>query len=58
MTLAELGQYEQAASVQRDLITAAEKAGLTDVTSRLAFNLKSYERREPCRTPWTESEMP
>jgi len=58
MTLAELGQYEQAASVQRDLMTAAEKAGLTNVASRLAVNLKLYERHEPCRTPWTENEMP
>jgi tetratricopeptide (TPR) repeat protein len=58
MTLAEEGQYEQAASVQRDLMTAAEKAGLTSVVPRLAGNLKLYERREPCRTPWTEDEMP
>jgi tetratricopeptide (TPR) repeat protein len=58
MTLAALGQYEQAASVQRDLMAAAEKAGLTNVVPRLAGNLKLYERREPCRTPWTEDEMP
>jgi tetratricopeptide (TPR) repeat protein len=58
MTLAAEGQYEQAASVQRDLMTAAEKAGLTSVVPRLAGNLKLYERREPCRTPWTEEEMP
>lgn len=58
MALAELGQFGQAAAVQRDLIAAAEKAGLRDVASRLATNLKLYERGEPCRTPWTADEVP
>lgn len=58
MALAELGQFKQAAAVQRDLIAAAEKAGLRDVASRLAANLALYERGEPCRTPWTADEVP
>ena len=58
MTLAELGEYEQAAAVQRDLIAAAEKAGLRDVVRHMAGNLRLYERRQPCRTPFTDDELP
>lgn len=58
MTLAELGEFDRAAAVQRDLVTASRQAGLAPVTARLAANLSRYERRLPCRTPWTEDEMP
>ena len=58
MTLAELGEYEQAAQVQRDVIAAAEKAGLRDVVRHMAGNLRLYERRQPCRTPFTDDELP
>jgi Flp pilus assembly protein TadD len=58
MTLAALGEFERAAAVQRDLLAGASKAGLVPVTTRLAANLASYERREPCRTPWAADEMP
>lgn len=58
MTLAELGEFGRAAAVQRDLITASTHAGLAPVTARLGANLSRYERRLPCRTPWTEDEMP
>jgi tetratricopeptide (TPR) repeat protein len=59
MTLAELGQYEQAAAVQRDVMAAARQAGVSDVVeSIMVENLKLYERREPCRTPWRDGEMP
>lgn len=58
MTLAELGQYDQAAAVQRDVIAAAEHAGLPDVVRRLTQNLRLYELGKPCRTPFTEAEMP
>ena len=58
MTLAELGQYREAASVQRDVMRAAQRAGVTNATPRLAARLQLYERAEPCRTPWTDEEMP
>jgi len=58
MALAELGEYEQAAAVQRDVIATAEKAGLHNVVRHLADNLKLYERRLPCRTPFTDDELP
>lgn len=58
MTLAELGEYEQAAAVQRDVMAAAEKAGLRDVVRHMAGNLKLYEKRQPCRTPFADEELP
>lgn len=58
MTLAELGQFDRAMSVQRDLMVAAKKAQLPAVVARLSVNLARYERREPCRTPWTLAEVP
>ena len=58
MTLAELGQYEQAAAVQRDMMATAERAGLRDVVRRLTENLRLYERGKPCRRPFTDNEMP
>jgi tetratricopeptide (TPR) repeat protein len=58
MTLAELGEYEQAAAVQRDVIAAAEKAGLRDAVRHMMDNLKLYEHRQPCRTPFADDELP
>jgi protein O-GlcNAc transferase len=58
MTLAELGEYPRAVAVQRDLVTAATRAGLVPVVARLTANLERYERRQPCRVPWTEQEWP
>jgi tetratricopeptide (TPR) repeat protein len=57
MALAEVGRYAEAARIQRDLIAGGERAGRQDIVRRLARNLELYERREPCRTPWTEDEM-
>jgi tetratricopeptide (TPR) repeat protein len=58
MTLAELGQYEQAAAAQRDVMAATERAGRGNLARRMAENLSLYERRKPCRTPWRDGEMP
>jgi tetratricopeptide (TPR) repeat protein len=58
MALAELGQYEQAVAVQRNVIAAAEKAGLREAVRHMTDNLKLYEQRKPCRTPFTDEELP
>lgn len=58
MTLAELGEFDRAVAVQRDLLTGATRGGVTAVTPRLSANLARYERREPCRTAWTKEEGP
>jgi tetratricopeptide (TPR) repeat protein len=57
MALAELGQYDQAASIQRDVIRSADKAGLPAAGKRLSKNLALYERHQPCRTPWELDEI-
>jgi hypothetical protein len=49
--LADVGQYTQAATLQRQVMAAADKAGHPDVVKQLAVNLARYERREVCRTP-------
>jgi tetratricopeptide (TPR) repeat protein len=58
MMLAELGDYDQAAALQRDVIAAAEKAGLREAVQHMKNNLKLYEHRQPCRTPFTDDELP
>jgi tetratricopeptide (TPR) repeat protein len=58
MALAELGAYEQAVAVQRGVIAAAEQAGLRDAVRQMVENLKLYEHRQPCRTPFTDDELP
>jgi tetratricopeptide (TPR) repeat protein len=51
MTLAELGQYEQAVAFQREVMAAARKAGRDDVVRQMVENLELYQRHRPCRTP-------
>ena len=57
MALAELGQYDQAAGIQRGVMAAAEKAGLQRDVKRMAENLRLYEHRQPCRRPWADDEL-
>ena len=57
MTLAELGEYDEAVSVQRGVLAAAAKAGLAASVSRMSENLRLYERRQPCRIPWRVDEV-
>jgi hypothetical protein len=52
MTFAELGQYEDAVTWQRDAMSAAQQARREDLTARLEENLRRYQSRQPCRTPW------
>jgi tetratricopeptide (TPR) repeat protein len=54
MALAEVGEFEAAASWQRDAIAAAKRAGLGPLAARMGDNLRLYEKRQPCRTPWRD----
>jgi tetratricopeptide (TPR) repeat protein len=56
MSLAELGQYDQAVQWQRGAIAAAMKEGHTDLADTMAANLKLYESHMPCRMPWRNDE--
>jgi cytochrome c-type biogenesis protein CcmH/NrfG len=58
MTLAESGRFEEAAAWQRRAIAAAREAGQADLAQRMAGNLKLYEARRPCRTPWRAEDLP
>jgi tetratricopeptide (TPR) repeat protein len=57
MALAESGDYAQAISIQRDVMSAARQAGLTSQLSHMAANLVLYERHQPSRTPWSDDDL-
>jgi tetratricopeptide (TPR) repeat protein len=57
MALAEYGDYPQAISIQRDVMAAAQKAGMTAQLPHMEQNLALYERHQPCRTPWTDEDL-
>jgi tetratricopeptide (TPR) repeat protein len=56
MAQAELGRFDQAAEIQRSVIDAARGAGDQAAVRRLTANLRLYERRQPCRTPWADDD--
>ncbi|MCY4634562.1 MAG: tetratricopeptide repeat protein [Acidobacteria bacterium] len=58
MALAEVGRYDEAAAVQRDLVAAAEAEGMRAAIPRLTANLRLYEQGRPCRTPWPDDAIP
>jgi tetratricopeptide (TPR) repeat protein len=56
MVQAELGQFTEAVTWQKEAIAAAEKSGDRGVAERITDNLRLYESRRPCRTPWRADE--
>jgi tetratricopeptide (TPR) repeat protein len=57
MALAEYGDFQQAVAIQRDVIEAATRTGMTTQIQRMRQNLALYERRQPCRTPWSDDDL-
>jgi tetratricopeptide (TPR) repeat protein len=57
MAFAELGQFEEAVSWQREAIEAAKQAGRQDVAARMEENLRHYASGQPCRAPWREDDV-
>ena len=57
MALAEQGQFADAVSVQREVLDAARQAGFAREAARMAANLQRYERRQPCREPWSKDDI-
>lgn len=57
MALAEQGQFADAVSVQRDVLNAARDGGFAREATRMAANLRRYERRQPCREPWSKDDV-
>jgi len=56
MALAEVGQYEEAAKIQRGVLDAAKRGGGQADVRQMAANLRLYEQRMPCRTPWADDD--
>ena len=56
MTMAELGDFDEAIGWQRTAIAAAEQAGRTDLVADFSENLALYEKGRPCRTPWRDDD--
>lgn len=56
MALAESGRFDEAVAVQRRVIEAARaEKGAIDLAFMTA-NLRRYEMRRPCRTPWNDAD--
>jgi tetratricopeptide (TPR) repeat protein len=56
MALAETGRFDEAVRWQTDTIGMARRAGRADLVAPLTANLRLYQRRQPCRTPWTDDD--
>jgi|RhiMethySRZTD1v2_1073278.scaffolds.fasta_scaffold00733_27 tetratricopeptide (TPR) repeat protein len=57
MALAEQGQFADAVAIQRGVIDAARQAGFPAEATRMVANLQRYERRQPCREPWSKDDV-
>ncbi len=56
MAFAEVGRFDEAVRWQRDAISAATESKRDDLVRKLTVNLRLYENRQPCRTPWTNDD--
>jgi len=56
MALAAIGQFQEAAKIQRFMIAELERAGQVDLARLLRANLTSYERDQPCLIPWRDDD--
>jgi tetratricopeptide (TPR) repeat protein len=56
MALAETGRFDEAVQWQSEAIDLARRGGRADLVAHLTANLRSYQMRRPCRTPWTNDD--
>jgi tetratricopeptide (TPR) repeat protein len=56
MALAETGRFDEAVRWQSDAMGLVRRAGRPDLAARFAANLRLYQNRRPCRTPWTDDD--
>ena len=52
MVAAELGDFTQAAAIQRELLEATRQSGQAGDLPRLTATLRLYEKGQPSRVPW------
>jgi tetratricopeptide (TPR) repeat protein len=57
MAEAELGNFDEAAAIQRGVLAAAQRTGLEQAVRRMEENLDLYARRQPCRMPWKDDDL-
>ena len=53
MALAESGRFDDAVTWQEGAVRSATEEKREDLVRKLTTNLKLYQNRQPCRTPWT-----
>ncbi len=58
MVLAELGRFEEAISIQQELIEIAQNSQLTNRLPFLMNNLTLFQTGQPSRSPWQEGAVP
>jgi tetratricopeptide (TPR) repeat protein len=56
MALAERGRFEEALRWQSEALDLARRSRRPDLVPHLTANLRLYEGRRPCRTPWTDDD--
>ena len=56
MALAELGRFDEAVMVQREVRDAVMQGGDRAALERVTQNLALYTRKQPCRRPWRDDE--
>ncbi|HZI80666.1 MAG TPA: tetratricopeptide repeat protein [Vicinamibacterales bacterium] len=56
MALAETGRFDEAVRWQSEALEMARRGGRPDAVPHLTANLRLYESRRPCRTPWTDDD--
>lgn len=56
MMQAELGNFTEAAAIQRAVMDASRRAGFESDLPRMAVYLQLYERGQPSRVPWVEDD--
>lgn len=54
MAYAELGRYDEAIARQNEAIRMAQQRGHAAYVAHLKAQLRSYQQRMPCRTPWPD----
>jgi tetratricopeptide (TPR) repeat protein len=55
MAYAEIGDFSEAVAWQTRLVAEADKLGHASLSRLFRDNLARYERREPCRAPWSQA---
>lgn len=56
MAYAEVGRFDAAVELQRDVLRTAHAAGDPHAVRRMEANLARYSAAEPCREPWPDDD--